>query len=460
MSENHELIIPRAAFPAHRDEMQAGHRARAFRRLGLDAAETPSAASLRCMIPSAVAAAFLLISSAMSDGGAAHAVFGMFNKKNSPGKTQPKAEIHSQLPGKAQSDDDLLPPPTEPQVEPHSAVGESSLPELSRDEVNTSPDVDTSPEIDSEPAILQPRVLPHAALDALFDSKTDPEPKIDAPQVLPHAELDTVPQALEPKIIPHVEIDSESAPAPILQPKTVLHKELDVSGTFDESKRDFRLEGEPLSAAQLVKLGGAATPPALSARLWKWLSDIELRPASRSAATKKIRAGIIARAKKHKLISLDEMIDFYNSARMDGDPRLAGVCLEIILQLQDPNTVVNLPNFGLPRPSLVEEQFYQFDRHFAKDEFKEAIDAFIRACDAAYGNPLVMPIMGKLTWKERLDKINDNVEPELAAPASAAYAKLTARMSDLSKLAEFRPRYSFDIEDDFAKPMAKNRWEF
>lgn len=414
------------------------------------------------MIPSVVAAVFLLLSASMSDGGAAHAAFGMFNKKSSPGKTQPKAEIHSQLPGKAQSDEDLLLPPTEPQVEPHSAVGESSLPALSRDEVNTSPDVDTSPELDFEPAISQPQVLPHAALDALFDSKSDPEPEVAAPQVLPHTELDTAPQALEPKIIPHVEIDSESAPAPapLLQPRTVLHKELDASATFDESKRDFRLEGEPLTTAQPATPGGSATPPVLSARLWKWLNEIELRPASRSAATKKIRMGIITRAKKYKLLSLNEMIDFYNSARMDGDPRLAGVCLEIILQLQDPNTVVNLPNFGLPRPSIVEEQFYQFDQHFAKDEFKEAIDAFIRACDAAYGNPLVMPILGKLTWKERLNKINDSVEPEVAAPASAAFAKLTARMADLSNLAEFRPRHSFDVEDDFNKPMAKTRWEF
>jgi len=442
--------------------MQAGQRSRYFRRLELNSAVTASTASLCGMIPSVVAAAFLLTSSAMSDGGAAHAAFGMFNKKSSPAKTQPKAEIHSQLPGKAASDEDLLPPPTEPQVEPHSAVEDSSLPELSRDEVNTSPDVDTSPELDLEPAISQPQVLPHAALDALFDSKSDPEPKIAAPQVLPHTELDTAPQALEPKITPHVEIDSESAPppAPILQPQTVLHKELDASATFDESKRDFRLEGEPLSAAQAATAGSSATPPVLSARLWKWLNEIELRPASRSGATKKIRMGIIARAKKYKLLSLDEMIDFYNSARMDGDPRLAGVCLEIILQLQDQNTVVNLPNFGLPRPSLVEEQFYQFDQHFAKDQFKEAIDAFIRACDAAYGNPLVMPILGKLTWKERLNKINDSVEPEVAAPASAAFAKLTARMSDLSNLAEFRPRHSFDVDDDFAKPMAKTRWEF
>jgi hypothetical protein len=452
MSENHELLVVRFARLKRLSKMRGSEQSR----LGRPGLYNSLISALPWrVIPRAVAVVVLAIAVSILDSGANHAALGLFSKKKSPAKSESKAEIHLQSPGETDADVDPLPPAPAPQVVPHSTVNE--LPVSESGKTNTSPEVDTTPDLDLEPAISQPQVLPHAQLDALFDSESEPEPepRIAAPRVLPHTELDSPPQAVTPKVIPHAELDSEPSPAPILQPQTVLHKELDTTASFDQSKRDFRLEGEPPNG-----IVDTTPAPNMSARLWRWLVQIEGRPPSRSLTTKKLRTAVLSRARKHKLLSLNEMIDFYNSARMDGDPRLAGLCLEIILQLQDPNTVVDLPNFGLPRPSLVEDHFYKFDRHFARDEFKQAIDEFVAACNAAYGNPLVMPILGTLTWKDRLDKINDNVEPEVAAAASAAFARLTARVADLSNLAEFLPRHSFDTEDGFERPMAKNKWEF
>jgi hypothetical protein len=261
-------------------------------------------------------------------------------------------------------------------------------------------------------------------------SGADPAPLDSLPK--PLATVDESPRPLDPEPSP---LGVEPKPldvAPKLLNPGLKATDVEPNPIDLNSKGVFKLGAEPKAASL-----SSQKAPSVSDRLWGGVRALKERQLVTDSELSKARNAVVLRAEKQHVLSMDELIDLYNLSRVSFDPRLAGICYEMILGIEDPSTMMKLPNFGLPYTSIVEEPLRNFDQQFAREQYKEAITSITTAIARFYRNPLVITTVSLSQITSRLDNLRAEVDASDLKSCDALFARLNKRITALARLWEF-----------------------